>query len=482
VSYGVELGDLPATVDDPTPTTEHEIALAGLAPGTSYYYAIGTTSERLEGDDAAHTFVTAPAPGAARRVRLWVIGDSGTGSAGAAAVRDAYAAYAGGGATDLWLMLGDNAYNSGTDTEYQTAVFEMYPDLLRRSVLWPTRGNHDLVYAGEANDYYDIFSLPPAAQSGGVPSGTEAYYSFDYANVHFVCLDSEGSDRSPGGPMLTWLAADLAATDLDWVIAFWHHPPYTKGSHDSDNDLDSGGRMRDMRANALPILEAGGVDLVLTGHSHSYERSCLLDGHYGPSATLAPAMKLDPGDGRDGGTGAYHKPSPQQAPHQGAVYAVAGSSGQISGGALDHPAMVVSLNELGSLVLDVDGLRLEARFLDDAGAVRDSFTMIKGGAASVAQPASPTNSVAVEPAWPNPFAGAAQIAYTLAAPGVVRLDIVDAAGRRVRTLVHEPRAAGRHRTTWDGRDDRGRVVAPAVYYVIVESGRDVWARKIVLAR
>ena len=44
-----------------------------------------------------------------------------------------------------------------------------------------------------------------------MPSGTEAYYSFDLGNVHFVCLDSDGSPKSPGSAMLTWLAADLAA-------------------------------------------------------------------------------------------------------------------------------------------------------------------------------------------------------------------------------------------------------------------------------
>ena len=59
--------------------------------------------------------------------------------------------------------------------------------------------------------------------------------------------------------MLTWLQQDLASTNQPWLIAFFHHPPYAKGSHDSDVDV--------------------GVDLVLTGHSHCYERSYLIDGH-----------------------------------------------------------------------------------------------------------------------------------------------------------------------------------------------------------
>ena len=116
---------------------------------------------------------------------------------------------------------------------------------------------------------------------------------------------------------------------------------------------------------------------MLTGHSHSYERSYLIDGHYGTSSTFTQAMKVDDGNGRELGNGAYQKPG-GLAPHAGAVYAVAGSSGKISGGTLNHPAMVVSLNSLGSMVLDVFDGRLDAVFLDSAGVTRDSFTILKG--------------------------------------------------------------------------------------------------------
>jgi hypothetical protein len=139
--------------------------------------------------------------------------------------------------------------------------------------------------------------------------------------------------------------------------------------------------MREMRQNALPILEAAGVDLVLTGHSHSYERSFLIDGHYGLSSTLTEAMKKDGGSGREEGSGTYVKPA-GQTPRDGAVYAVAGSSGKIGGGSLDHPAMFVSLNVLGSMAIDIDDNRLDARFIDNTGAIRDYFTIVKGVATS----------------------------------------------------------------------------------------------------
>ena len=61
----------------------------------------------------------------------------------------------------------------------------------------------------------------------------------------------------------------------------------------------------------------------------------------------------------------------------GAVYAVAGSSSKISGGNLNHPVMYLSLNELGSLVLDANSNRLDATFLGDTPTVLDAFTILK---------------------------------------------------------------------------------------------------------
>src|SRR5437773_3797455 len=247
--------------------------------------------------------------------------------------------------------------------------------MLRKSVLWPTFGNHDGHSAdssSQSGPYYDIFTLPKSGEAGGVASGTEAYYSFNYANIHFVCLDSEESDRSPSGAMVTWLKADLAANTQQWLVAFWHAPPYSKGSHDSDSETE----LKEMRQYANPILESYGVDLVLGGHSHSYERSYLLDGHYGSSSTLTSSMIKDSGNGREDGNGAYEKPV-ALTPHKGAVYTVAGSSGHTSGGSLNHPAMYISLNVLGSLVLDIDGSRLDAKFLNSSGSVKDYFTIKK---------------------------------------------------------------------------------------------------------
>jgi hypothetical protein len=381
VSYGLDPSNLLWTAEEGALTTEHEVTVSGLLPSTTYYYAVGSATHTLSGGDANHVFTTAPPSGTATPTRVWVVGDSGTANANARAVRDAYYGFTGSTPTNLWLMLGDNAYQQGLDSEYQAAVFDMYPTMLRRSALWPTLGNHDGAAANsstQSGPYYNMFTLPTQGEAGGLASGTEAYYSFDYGSIHFVNLESFETNRGAASPMMTWLQNDLASTAQEWIVAFWHHPPYSKGSHDSDVDVE----MREMRQNALPILEAAGVDLVLTGHSHSYERSFLIDGHYGLSGTFADSMKRNGGNGRPGGTGAYQKSAGGPAPHEGAVYAVAGSSGQASGGPLNHPAMFVSLNLLGSMVLDIDGTRLDATFLDHTGVVRDSFTIQKGSTGS----------------------------------------------------------------------------------------------------
>jgi hypothetical protein len=247
-------------------------------------------------------------------------------------------------------------------------------------LLWSTIGNHETYEFGRTAPfaYHEIFTLPANAEAGGVVSGTENYYSFDYGNIHFVCLDSELSARTPDSPMAQWLHADLAANTNDWLIAFWHSPPYSRGSHDSDDMFDNLGNMTFMRTNFVSILESYGVDLVLCGHSHSYERSFLINGHYGFSDSLLPEMIKDAGSGQPADTGAYYKPA-GPAGNEGAVYVVAGSSGHATFvRPIPHPAMFVTLLRLGSMVIDISGDRMDAKFLRETGAIDDHFTIIKG--------------------------------------------------------------------------------------------------------
>ena len=223
---------------------------------------------------------------------------------------------------ELMVHMGDVAYRDGLDSEFQDNHFKPYADLLRNTVCWPSLGNHDGHSAsGPAGTgpYFDAFVVPADGEAGGVASGTESYYSFTVGRVHFLALNTYDEDRAPDGDMADWIRRDLAAVDsVDWIIAFFHHPPYSKGSHDSDTEQ----RMVEVREWLMPVLDDGGVDLVFAGHSHTYERSMLITGAYDTPST-ARGVVLDDRDGDPEGQGAYRK-SAGTAGGQGAVHVVAG--------------------------------------------------------------------------------------------------------------------------------------------------------------
>lgn len=349
---------------------EHEIKVVGLSSDTKYYYSVGS-SNRVLAASTNHFFVTTPQ--SAKPTRIWALGDFGWADAGAGMVRDSYAAYSRGRPTDVWLMLGDNFY-----VDIQQAIFDFYPDFLRNTCFWPTLGNHDITMGAEGLVYTNAFTLPANGEGGGVPSYSELYYSFNHANVHFVVLDSTFSSRATNGAMLTWLQEDLAAADADWLITIWHHPPYTRGSHNSDSLIES----IEMRQNVNPILEQYGVDLVLCGHSHVYERSFFINGHYGPSSTFNSSLKVQAGSGRTNETGAYTKSIGRAGANRGTVYIVMGCSARSAvAHGLNHPAMYFGNGAIGSLVIDINGNRLDANMLVGFTPypINDYFTMIKTG-------------------------------------------------------------------------------------------------------
>ncbi len=360
--------------------TEHVAVLGALEADTLYRYVVELDGVTLA-EGAAHQFRTAPLPESEAPIELWVIGDSGmcganeAGCALAGRVRDAAARF---GTPHLWLLLGDNAYPYGADWEYTRALFQHYRDVAARTPLWPVPGNHDFYSARAADQsgvYFESFTLPTEGELGGAPSGTEAYYSFDWGPLHVVALDSEDTDRSAEGAMARWLDRNLAASgDARWRIALLHHAPYSRGSHDSDDPDDSGGRMIEMREVFNPILERHGVDLVLSGHSHGYERSVPIHGHYGDSTTFL-SSRYRVGGGAGTPEDPYWKYAGAGAP--GTLYAVVGSASEASNRMKSHPVMARSLARPGSLWVRIEGDTLRGRFVGDDGEILDDFSLRK---------------------------------------------------------------------------------------------------------
>ncbi len=248
-------GDLVATVaalveDTIVPSSSVEQRWAtvdGLAPSTVYCYALTSAAGTLT---ARAGFRTAPAPDGDDTVRFVAFGDSGTGGSDQRAVFEVMREVP----QDLIVHVGDIAYSAGTIDELEDRTFAIYAPLLRSVPIYAVAGNHEHV-TDDAAPFRAAFALP----------GNERWYSFDWGPIHFAGLDTEESLDEQAA----WLDADLAATDRPWKIVFSHEPPYSSGEHGSSEEL---------RAALAPILADHGVQLMLSGHDHDYERTVPIDG------------------------------------------------------------------------------------------------------------------------------------------------------------------------------------------------------------
>jgi acid phosphatase type 7 len=476
--------------------TEHEIKVTGLVTNTKYFYSIGTSKEILQGDNN-NVFKTLPTIGSTDKIRVLAMGDMGNNSTNQKNVRDAYLKYMAGQHSDIWLLLGDNAYDKGTEAEYQNNFFNYYQDnLTKNHVLWPAPGNHDYKYSSTAQKdhimpYYDIFSLPVNGESGGIASNSEAYYSYDYGNVHFVSLDSYGieSDNSrlydTTGEQVTWLKKDLAANKQPWTVVYFHHPPYTKGSHNSDTET----QLVLLRENLVKILERYNVDLVLNGHSHCYERSYLINGHYGLENTFSfDEHALSTSSAKnDGSSNSCPYIKNEKDSKNGIVFAVVGSSGRVGGSSTGYPhdAMYYSnVSVGGAMVLEIENNRLDAKWIGSDGNIRDNFTILKNVTSDDCVTLS-TNSLTSSTihetnnpdsknpefsiqAIPNPFNN--QFSLVVKTKSLRELDIriYDASGRTVYQEQGNPQQQFKF----------GNGLVPGVYYVEVKQGQNTQVLKI----
>lgn len=431
VSFGTTLGAYTNSITNSSVTTEHIVQLTGLSAATKYYYQIGSTTAVLQGD-AENYFSTSPVSGSTSPVRIWALGDFGAGTTIESAVRDAYMTYTGSTYTNLFIWLGDNAYETGTDANYQTNVFGYFGSQFKHFPVMPAPGNHDYANVGYQSasalttnwPYYDNFTMPTAAEAGGVASGSEKYYSYNYANIHFITLDSYGALNNSSSPMYQWLNSDLAANTQRWTIVYFHHSPYTMGSHNSDTEAE----LIAMRQNIAPLLEQYHVDLVLNGHSHVNERSYLIKGHFGLANTFTPAMKVSTA------TNAFTK-SP---PYDGTIYVVAGSGGKAGGTSQTGwpmPCMYFSNKTLNcSVVIDVTGDNLSCKFIATDGTIPDQFTITKTGAARYS--ATDGESLLGLNVYPNPSNDEFTVFYEQMEEGNVTMKLMDITGRLISGSEH----------------------------------------------
>lgn len=316
-------------------TQHHRVELTDLQPDTTYYYKIYTEGQELLSEEIL-SFKTAPPTGSTIPFTFLAFGDFGMDSSSQKRLRDQMLR----DTFNFVLTTGDNAYKNGTYDQFDQKVFQVYGDVFKRSAIFPTLGNHDY-RENDGAPYLDLFDLPDNAWRS---DDIERYYSFDYGNVHFVGLDSNiplsAADDAAGDDMLDWLRYDLSQTTQDWKIVAFHHAAYSTGKHSSNSRVQS---------RLVPIFEEFGVDLVLNGHDHIYQRSKPLRG--GQVTTVEEG---------------------------GIVYIVsgAGSRASYACGEADWSAVTYCSESYGLYSrITVSGASLVVEAIDEEGTIKDYYTI-----------------------------------------------------------------------------------------------------------
>lgn len=181
-----------------------------------------------------------------KSVRFAAIGDNGTGTKEQYDVAARMEQFHQRFPFEFVVMLGDNIYGGQTAADFKLKFEDPYKPLLDGGVkFYASLGNHD----NPNERFYRPFNM-----------GGKRYYSFKNANAAFFALDSNYMDPE----QVSWLQQQLSGSSSDWKICFFHHPLHSDGQfHGSDVDL---------RDRIEPILEKNGVNVVLSGHDHVYER------------------------------------------------------------------------------------------------------------------------------------------------------------------------------------------------------------------
>jgi hypothetical protein len=414
-----------AIAEETSPTMEHMVVLSNLKPDQQYRYYLGISNGDILEKSPDHFFKTPPPPGDTKKIKVWVLGDFGFSGAteigtnrqdSTIAAMKEFMTTNNIGPLDMWLWLGDNAYEKGQDNEYQEKIFHKgrgrYDWAFRQTPFYATPGNHDY-YDGSFDTlqrnvirytktihYYDVVNNPTNGEGGGEPSGTEAYYSYDYGNTHWISLDTYGFEKLgdfrekilvKDSKQYQWLKKDLAKAranpDINWVIVFTHMPPYSGGTHNSDGDGD----LTPIRLNLVPLLDSNKVDVVFSGHSHDYQRTRLMRGLSKTSDNFVAAIHNGAlgsnaqGSGRfDGSPNScfYYKTSAAET-NEGIIYVVNGGGGR-GEQTYEHynkdlvgRLMQTTQFQGGSVYLEVEGKRLTAKFIGANKLVLDQFTIIK---------------------------------------------------------------------------------------------------------
>ena len=393
---------------------DHSIKLTNLVPGKTYYYEVRHDAGDWEKN--SDYFYKTQSLDINEPVHFWAMGDFGdlsnpTYIGNQTAVYKQFLANRP-PHTDLWLWLGDVGYGNNKELLLQNNVFDFYKtSVLSNTPLVTAPGNHEY-YINDAFQrtnknivYFDFISPPVLGEAGGLPSNNKSYYSINYGPVHIVSLDSYGMEDGKllydvESKQYKWFENDLAQNKSKWTIVIFHHPPYTKRAHDSDAEEE----LQLMRRFIVPVMDKYNVDLVLSGHSHIYERSYLMKNHL----ESAEGFNYERHVVQKTLGGYNSKELPFINKTEGTIYCVAGSGGRLelpSRSTLPpHPAMVYSNIEMGgSVLIKVQNNRLDLKWLATDGTIPDQFTMFKEVNRTQKLEVVKGQSLSLRASWPGSY-------------------------------------------------------------------------------
>lgn len=160
--------------------------------------------------------------------------------------------------TGTIYTLGDNAYPDGATADFADCFAPTWGR--HRARIKPVPGNHDYHVTGAAG-YYSYFGAAASPQDVNCTSDCKGYYAYDLGDWHIIALNSEIAVEA-GSAQEQWLRQDLAAHPTVCTLAYWHKPRFSSGEHQNNPDF---------HAFWVALYDAG-VDVVLNGHDHNYER------------------------------------------------------------------------------------------------------------------------------------------------------------------------------------------------------------------
>ena len=225
-------------------------SIATVTPGglvTGVAAGVATVSATASGKTGRATITVTAAPPAGSQIMLGAgdISDCNNNNDEATAkVLDANPA-------GLVFLLGDNAYESGSATDYNNCYNPTWGR--HKSRTKPSPGNHEYLTAG-ASGYFGYFGA-----AAGEPA--KGYYSYDVGDWHVVVLNSSIA-HDAASAQITWLQNDLTANTKTCTMAYWHHPRFSSGEHGNNSAMQP----------YWDVLYEHNADLILNGHDHHYER------------------------------------------------------------------------------------------------------------------------------------------------------------------------------------------------------------------